>query len=614
MSANRTIQTNALDGVQSIPNYIGNGKATYGTTAGWAVYADAAGTSPVDGTGGSPNVTISTSASSPLSLDNSFLLVKDAANRQGQGWSYDFTIQSCDQAKVLQLQLDYLISSGTFVAGSSTTDSDVTLWLYDVTNSTLIQPSTFRLYSNSSTNSSSVVSNFQTASNSTSYRLILHVGSTSASAYTLKIDNVSVSPTQYVYGTPITDWASYTPTFTGMGTVSSIECLYRRVGGDYELRNKLVAGTPTAVEARASLPNSATSADTTKIPSIQLSGMGAIQNQSQPTVLIEPSVGYVTFGLQSGTQAGYTKVNGNALLSTGNIFTFFASVPIQGLSSSVQMSDSADTRVVDLSVVLGANQAVTANNPVKYDTVLFDSHGAYSTSTGKYTVPVSGDYQILANGAAGSASGWYVQKNSTKFSYLFTNTNSSPEGGGTIVKCIAGDTLQVNTDSSVTTTGGTAPYFTSMSISRVNGPIAIAATEFVGASYTDTSGTALSTGADTTYTYATKTFDTHNAYSGGTYTIPASGKYAISATLWTQGFTLVTTAGFTVSIYKNGTLVAAKKTVGSGGSSTISGSVDGLIPCVAGDLITIKQVVGSAVNANTTAGFNNFNIARIGAF
>jgi hypothetical protein len=115
MSTNRTIQTNALDGVQSIPNYIGNGKATYGTTAGFATYADAAGTSPVDGTGGSPNVTISTTSSSPISLDNSYLLVKDAANRQGQGWSYDFTINSGDKAKVLQFQMDYLVDSGTFV-------------------------------------------------------------------------------------------------------------------------------------------------------------------------------------------------------------------------------------------------------------------------------------------------------------------------------------------------------------------------------------------------------------------------------------------------------------------------------------------------------------------
>jgi hypothetical protein len=186
-------------GSGGVKNYITTGDAETGTT-GFATYADAAGASPVDGTGGSPSVTWTTSSSSPLAGTNSFLLTKGASNRQGDGVSYAFTIDAQDQAKVLQVSFNYLVSSGTFVAGSGpSSPSDVTVWLYDVTNSLIIQPSSSSLLSNSTTLADKFNATFQTSSNSTSYRLILHVGSTSASAYTLKVDSISVSPSTYVY-------------------------------------------------------------------------------------------------------------------------------------------------------------------------------------------------------------------------------------------------------------------------------------------------------------------------------------------------------------------------------------------------------------------------------
>lgn len=48
-------------------NYIRNGGAEQGRS-GWTTYADVAGTSPTDGTGGSPtHITLTTSSSSPIS-------------------------------------------------------------------------------------------------------------------------------------------------------------------------------------------------------------------------------------------------------------------------------------------------------------------------------------------------------------------------------------------------------------------------------------------------------------------------------------------------------------------------------------------------------------------
>ena len=99
---------------------------------------------------------------------------------------------------MLQISAEVAVLSGTFAAGSSTTDSDVTVWIYDVTNAVMIQPSTYKFFSNYAL-SSTFTGSFQSASNSTSYRLIFHVASTSASAFVLKMDQVSVAPTTYVY-------------------------------------------------------------------------------------------------------------------------------------------------------------------------------------------------------------------------------------------------------------------------------------------------------------------------------------------------------------------------------------------------------------------------------
>lgn len=168
-------------------NYITNGHAEIGTT-GWATYADAAGATPVDGTGGAPNVTFARSTTTPLAGDASFLLTKDAANRQGEGVSYAFTLERADNvmAQSMILQFSYE-TGGTFTTGTS---SDIKVFIYNVTDATVITPS--QNYIGSS--SGKVITTFNTVSTSSSYRLIFHVATTSASAWTFKLDRVIVKP------------------------------------------------------------------------------------------------------------------------------------------------------------------------------------------------------------------------------------------------------------------------------------------------------------------------------------------------------------------------------------------------------------------------------------
>ena len=135
------------------------------------------------------------------------------------------------------------------------------------------------------------------------------------------------------------DWTSYTPTFTGFGTVSSIECQHSRVTSNLLLRCKFVSGTSTAVEARVSLPNSLTVADTSKVPSLQIAGNGAKSGISGSDFgvrlpLILNGTSYVTVGRQTSSTAAFLSGNGSDIISSGETMQLNATIPIQGWSSN----------------------------------------------------------------------------------------------------------------------------------------------------------------------------------------------------------------------------------------------------------------------------------------
>lgn len=134
----------------------------------------------------------------------------------------------------------------------------------------------------------------------------------------------------------VSDWTSYTPTFTGFGSVSVQSFWWRRVGTNIELRGIFTSGTSTATEARVSLP---VTSSTSLLPTISISGKAAIDSAAPAVtrdfmVLMEPTVAYVTFGYQeASTSAGLSKQNGNALVSSGQKLSFFCSVPVVNWNS-----------------------------------------------------------------------------------------------------------------------------------------------------------------------------------------------------------------------------------------------------------------------------------------
>lgn len=150
------------------------------------VLANGGDTSPVNGTGGVVSgVTFIRSLVNPIIGNASFDLIKDTVNRQGQGVSTDFTINSLDKGQALQVSFAYS-GSAAMTLGSN---SDVQVFLYDVTDSVLIPVTPLRTLAGPVSTIKTFVGTFTASPTSVSYRLILHVATQNAAAWDLQLDN-----------------------------------------------------------------------------------------------------------------------------------------------------------------------------------------------------------------------------------------------------------------------------------------------------------------------------------------------------------------------------------------------------------------------------------------
>ncbi len=202
------------------------------SVANWNRYADAAGTVPVDGTGGSPNITFALNSTTPLFGLHDFILTKDTANRQGEGVSTDFIIDRAAVGSALSLDFYYKVSANF-------ADNDLGVYVYDVTNGILISPTTVNLIAAGGSIVRSSLSFNPTTS--LSYRLIFHIQSTNALAWTFEVDNIQVGPKTGITTPAITQFTnSYVPTIGATttpptkGTTSIDIAKWRRVGGNAE--------------------------------------------------------------------------------------------------------------------------------------------------------------------------------------------------------------------------------------------------------------------------------------------------------------------------------------------------------------------------------------------
>lgn len=567
-------------------NYILNPDAEVGTT-GWSTYANAAASVPSDGTGGIPIIILGRTTTSPLRGTGSFEITYPG-NAQGNGVSYNFSIDLADRAKVIDISFDYRVTSN-YNPGTSTTNSDLVVYIYDVTNTLIIQAAPYKLVGGS-TGSHKFRANFQASSNSSSYRLILHVANNNVTAWTAVFDNVVVGPQQKLLGSPITDYQSYTPVIAGLGTGSSTPTArWRRVGDSMQIIVRVLKDGSSGSggsNISFSLP-AGYSIDTTKLASANVH-IGSADNNSTST--------YITALTGSSLTSLFFAVPGSSFTSA-TVLEGTCTVPIAGWGSSVVMSSDTDTRVVAMQAT-GNPASASSGNPIIFPTANWDTHACYNSTTGLYTAPVSGFYRV--HGFVSSATGAinlsaYVDS-STQGVICVTDVNGEASFTST-VKLNAGQTISLRPDNTFDAAGGL------FNIERISGPATIAASEVVAARYATGTAGSYSTGNTHIVDYATKVFDTHGAVTTGTgwkFTAPVAGFYDVSAAIMTDATT--DTAVCDIEIYKNGSqdhvIARAQKAGTTSCPYQLFGS--GGLYLNAGDYIDIR-FVNSSGNTRTLA-------------
>lgn len=524
--------------------------------SGWNTYADAAGTEPVDGTGGTATaLTFVSSSSTPLTGLRSGLLSKAASNAQGQGLSYDFTIDRGVRQDPVKISLVYETSSN-YVSG------DMGFYIYDIDSSLLLRPSIVSIPATATT-PANFIATFYISYTSTNFRAIFHVATTSALAYTFKIDDIIVGNLGINIGAVISNEIAYTPTFTGFGTPTNVNFIYVRRGTKIFIQGKFTSGTSTATEARISLPSGLTS--DASIGTLQTCGRGSrdIATSNDVTILMEPSVSYVTFGTQGAT-APLTKQNGTAILSSGQNLSFQCELPISTWSSNVNLASDTQEYVFNTQSVINTNDTTSFGYGSGGAAILANT--ALTTYNCKFINPIQNTDLIIVElrskvtgrwiplfCANYSMSGYWIGLSNTSMVYTAGHYGiglNSTIDSYTVKITFGQYAATVNAVSNLTwaTVIGDSTYgYDRWRIRKISNGNMAEVPPIVAATYTKSSAAIT---ANNPIDIPTKVDDTHNAVTTGVawkFTAPISGRY-----LFTGGTSRTVSAGGNIFIYKNG--------------------------------------------------------------
>lgn len=618
-------QTNGVkfaNAPQGLKNYITvNADLEQGATTGYSLgtatltNAFPSG-APTFGSGASGNLSLTLVSSSQLAGTYSLGYVSSAATTAGNFVATDaFSVDLEGQAKVMQFKVAYSAvtnpSNGNF---SGTSSNSFGVAIYDVTNSAWIQPAgVFNIVQNSGVGIAS--GTFQTTSNSTSYRLVFYNANASAGAITMYLDDFFVGPQITAAGAAVSDWTAYAPTLTGFSATPANAFKYRRVGDSVEIVGRITKGASTYNGLVSFTLPSGQSIDTTKTPFTSWAMLGQISAEvssgNYHGILFQSGASTNTVVAYGDSGIGAWDGASSIPVATASLvgFDIHVVVPIVGWSSNTVMSSDTDTRVI-AAYATGIPASVTSGNPIIYPTVTRDTSGAYNSTTGRYLVQVPGFYQISIGGAAaaGPAARLQIYNNAVAGPIIgFMNSTDGLYAGSGIVYANAGELLDVRPSQNMASFAATG----SISINRLSGPATIAATDSVSMLYTGASGT-LTTAFNTT-TFGTKVKDTHSAYSSGTYTVPVSGSYSMSAQTDVSG-TYSTGNVSMISVYIDGVESYRGIAVAATGFPVCVATVNVLsIPLLAGQLVTLRSYndgTGPAFIASDSR--NWFSIVRTG--
>ena len=576
------------------------------------------------------NIAITRNTTTPLRDAGDFLITKSAGgdySTQKAKWDLD-TFNNTDKASVIKVTFDYDFSDSDYA------DDDFGVVLYDNDESNAIECVPRGIKAGKGT----YVGYFQSHATSTDYDLHIVNDVTDNSEVLGYIDNISVGPAQYSFGPVISDPEAFTPTLQDDQNVTTNEAHWVRRGNMMLIYGHLAwdgAGAGSAYVIN--IPNGF-SIDTT----VQ-SSVGGEPNGS--AVWYDSGVGFVSltpYVENSGfrfTENGTNNVWDGSQAANGDYIKYSIEVPILGWSSSQQMSDDADTRVVAAKYTYATADSIAHNTwtTIPYATEIKDTHNA--VAAGVFTAPHSGFCFIAAAARLASDAGWEDGEN--------VRLGVSIDGAATPAEVVARNEIHSTGAISLMVTGSTMIWleakqtievkinqgsdgpialtpdddFNTLSVFMLSGPSAIAANELVAARYDTDSGQTIANG-DTDiidYDSTTNGYDTHGCVTTGAawkFTALISGKFNISPHIWLNGIAHTATDDVIMVVYKNGSEFARldSDVIDAGVTRIIKlkGATD--VPMNVGDYIDIRLTnnTGSTVTLGTSEERQFVSIHRLG--
>jgi hypothetical protein len=629
----------------TVNNVNGNGNFELGNASKWSLFnTTLTGVIPTGGiTAGAASITtFAATTSGKLAGAYSLNVASSAAITAGEGFISDaFTIDTEDQAKVLAQKFAYSVVSGASNLNFSGTSSNTfAVYLYDVTNSAWVQPAgVYNLVQNSGVGLST--GTFQTASNASQYRLAVVCINASAGASSMLFDDFSVGQQITAAGAAISDWVSYTPTFTNFGTPTNVNFISRRVGDSLEIQGVWQTGLVVAAEGSITIGYNGVNANVTTSSKLSptfntnvYSNVGyAASNRAADsasyTVLASSSDSLMRFGI-GNLSSGIKPIAASSLTNDFQEASLFARIPIAGWSSNTVMSSDTDTRVVAIEYNIATGPISGIDTLVTFSNKIADTHAAYSS--GVFTAPVTGFYSLTAglliNGTfvSGNNVNVSVYKNGGVFrSYIFKTGGAYGDITGGInvaaIYCLAGDTLAIYANTNGTGVSyNSGPTYGYLSIARLSGPATIAASDSVNARYSTAAGQSIAAVTTTIVDFGTKSFDNNAIVSTGASwkcTAPISGTYSVQVIITFAVDTFTAANAQYIELFKNGVVYSTlnyDRNQATSASRVLSVQGNDDIQLVAGDYIDIRvthqEATARSLFANVA--YNHISIKRTG--
>lgn len=570
------------------------------------------------------NLSIGFTGSTPIAGTSSYSFSKTvSSSTQGQGWVIPFSIPEGKKAKWLVVNFEYLVSSGTFIAGSDSTNSDLEIFVFDITNNKLIELDTSKLYSSSAL-SDYFSGGFQSAPDSVNYALVIHSATTSANQFALKVESIKVGVPNKSNGPPESGWKLVTGVnlygatnglaFTNQTTVA----FEKRIGDSVQYRIRTsFTGTPGTGTGKFewSLPRTA---DTTRINTGNSATSGRITYIDSGTAFKENSYVYLNSAtrISAISDGGVDRWDASAPITwtTNDAVEIVTDlIPMVGLESSSQQSESIGGRDIIFAAsktVDSSSFAAATDTAVAFTNVLKDSTNSWN-GTDTFTVPSYGDYRVSVNlywgtGASTTSTQGKIFVDGVLYAIpsvvnCSANSTSSNSFSLTIPNLRANQTIKVYGWVNAGTTSiiyGNANKTATLNIEKLQSSQTMSMNERVSFS-ANTSTTAATTSAPFVYTNVTD--NSHGFYNPltGIFKTKYPGFYCFNATYY---------AGATVVqgiLYKNGSIQVAQG-VGTVASAQV-GSVAHCLPLLSDETMEVRpNTAATASGSSITNYFSGF--------